>query len=104
MALRAVAGTSAVLLVGMIAIVRARAGLVAGSWAARCARLVWLVVGYCVLGVVLNAATPSAEERRLWLPVVALMLISSLRVAVAAQPPAMTGGPGYVPGSSPDGP
>lgn len=85
-AARAVAGVSAVLLIGMIAIVRARAGLVAGSWAVRGARLVWLVVGYCVLGVVLNAVTPSAAERRLWLPVVALMLVSSLRVAVAEAP------------------
>jgi len=78
---RAVAAVSAVLLVGMILIVRARAGLLATPWASRLARSVWFVVAYCALGVIANAATPSATERRLWLPVVLVMLLTSLRVA-----------------------
>lgn len=41
----------------------------------------WIVVGYCVLGCVANALTPSGRERRLWLPVVSCMLVASLIVA-----------------------
>jgi len=80
---RSLAAVSAVLLLGMLVIVRARVGLLA---APRLGRLVWLVVAYCVLGVVANAATPSAAERCLWLPVVSVMLVASLRVARAALP------------------
>ncbi len=83
---RAVAAVSAALLCGMALIVRARAGLLAEPWAPRLARLVWLVVAYCALGVLANAATPSAAERQLWLPVVLVMLACSLRVARSAAP------------------
>jgi hypothetical protein len=41
----------------------------------------WIVVGYCVLGCVANAMTPSRRERRLWLPVLGGMLVCSLLVA-----------------------
>lgn len=83
---RAVAAVSAALLFGMALVVRARAGLLAAPWATRLARLVWLVVAYCGLGVLVNAATPSAAERQLWLPVVLVMLACSLRVARSAAP------------------
>lgn len=83
---RAVAAVSAVLLVGMGVIVRARVGLLTAPWASRLARLVWFVVAYCALGVLANAATPSAAERRLWLPVVVVMLVCSVRVARSAAP------------------
>ena len=80
---RSLAAVSALLLLGMVVIVRARAELLA---APRLGRLVWLVVAYSVLGVVANAATPSAAERCLWLPVVSVMLVTSLRVARTARP------------------
>lgn len=41
----------------------------------------WIVVGYCVLGCIANAVTPSRRERRMWLPVVSCMLLASLIVA-----------------------
>jgi len=84
---RVVAAVSALLLLAMAFVVRARAGLLTAPRACRLARFVWLVVAYCALGVVANAATPSAAERRLWLPVVLVMLICSLRVALASAPP-----------------
>ena len=45
--------------------------------------LAWVVVGYCVLGSIANAATPSKRERNLWLPVLLCMLASSLVVATS---------------------
>jgi len=45
--------------------------------------LVWLAVGFSAVSVVLNAITRSSVERRLWLPVAAVMLGSSVLVAVA---------------------
>lgn len=45
--------------------------------------LAWVVVGYCLLGALANAATPSRRERRLWLPVVLVMLVTSFAVAVS---------------------
>lgn len=45
--------------------------------------LAWVVVGYCVLGCIANAATPSKRERNLWLPVLLGMLALSLVVAMS---------------------
>lgn len=42
----------------------------------------WGVVLYCVVAAVLNLATPSVPERRLWGPITVLMTLSSLCVAV----------------------
>lgn len=83
---RTIAAASAVLLAGMIVIIRARAGLLQAPWATRRASLAWLVVAYCALGVIANAATPSVAERTLWFPVVAIMLACSLRVARGITP------------------
>lgn len=44
--------------------------------------LVWGVVAFSALSVLANAATPSAPERKLWLPVTIVMLASSLTVAL----------------------
>ncbi|WKW12896.1 hypothetical protein Strain138_002207 [Pseudogemmatithrix spongiicola] len=72
---RLVALASALLLVAFIVAVRARART------DRFRRMAWVVVAYCALGIVANAATPSAPERALWLPVVTLMFGASLHVA-----------------------
>jgi hypothetical protein len=65
------------------AVILARAGydvpLIQGSSRA----LAWVVVGYCALGCIANAITPSARERRLWLPVGLGMLLLSVAVAVS---------------------
>jgi len=81
--LRAVALLSLLLLLAFAAIVAARAALVLPGLQSDSRWLIWGVVGYCGLGVVANAMTPSRRERRLWLPVVICMLVSSGIVAVS---------------------
>jgi len=39
---------------------------------------------YLVLGSILNTITPSKAERRLWLPIILLLLACSLVVALLA--------------------
>jgi hypothetical protein len=78
---RGVAVVSALLLLAAAGVVGSRAGL----WDARprpwAARGTWGVVAYLAVGVVLNALTPSAAERALWLPVTLAMGISAWVVA-----------------------
>jgi hypothetical protein len=80
--MRFVATLSALLLTVFAVIVATRAGLLSLAWAPVRGSLIWAVVVYCVLGVLANAATSSQWERRIWLPVVLLMLGSSLLVAL----------------------
>ncbi len=40
-----------------------------------------MVVAYTLVGVVLNAVTPSPRERLLWLPVACLLAVCALVVA-----------------------
>jgi hypothetical protein len=47
-------------------------------------RLIWVVVAAMAVGVVLNAISRSAGERRLWVPVTLVLLGSSLIVALAS--------------------
>ena len=44
--------------------------------------LLWMPVVFSAAGVVLNLITPSAGERRIWVPVTLVLLASSLVVAV----------------------
>jgi hypothetical protein len=79
---------SGVLLAGFIGIVLARAGvlppgLLPAGIASLVPTLTWVVVGYNALGCVVNTITPSARERRLWVPVLVLMLASSTVVALS---------------------
>jgi hypothetical protein len=80
--LRVVALAQAAVAAIMAAIVLARAGLtlpwLCSSW------LTWIVVMLGAVALVLNVVTPSAAERRLWAPVAALLLASSLVVALTA--------------------
>ncbi len=78
---------STLLLAGFIVIVLLCAGLIPPAWFPPALpplahTLAWVVVGYCALGCVLNTITPSARERRLWVPVLVLMLGSSTMVAI----------------------
>ncbi|MET0855313.1 MAG: hypothetical protein ABWY27_01070 [Telluria sp.] len=81
--IRIVSIFSAILLAAFAAVVLARAGMAflpiweASQW------MIWWVVGYCVVGTVLNLNTPSRRERALWSPVVILMLLSSLVVGAS---------------------
>ena len=79
---RLVPAFSAVLLCGFALVVVARAGIGWPALAASSRTLVWFVVAYCAAGVLANFFTPSRHERRVWLPVVLLMLVSSSIVAM----------------------
>lgn len=81
--MRAASIGSALLLALLIGVVRRRAGF-RGAQAAMAARLpAQLVVMFCALSVAANAATPSAGERRIWLPVTLGLLATSVIVARA---------------------
>lgn len=73
---------SGILLSGFALVVVARAGLAFPALAASSRLLVWFVVAYCAVGVVANYFTPSRRERLVWLPVVLLMLVTSITVAM----------------------
>lgn len=81
-ALRVAAIVQAAILIGLAAVVLARAGLLfhgrfrASRW------LIWLVVAFSALSLVLNLITPSAGERAIWAPVAFLLLVSSVTVAL----------------------
>jgi hypothetical protein len=47
----------------------------------------WVVVGLLAISVVLNAITPSALERAIWVPVTVVLLASTLTVAITAARP-----------------
>ena len=81
--MRAVALISFVLLVAFCVIVSTRAGVLLSEWQPISRILIWVVVAYCALGVIANAATPSRWERRIWLPVVIAMLVSSVIVGLS---------------------
>lgn len=81
--MRLVAALSFCLIALFALIVAARAGLRGPAWRRRTRLPAWGVVGYCSLGVLANAVTPSPWERIVWLPVVTVMLIASTAVARA---------------------
>ena len=81
-ALRLVALVQVALIVGMVGVVLARAGLILIGWSDASRRLVWVVVAVAALGFVLNLITPSAGERAIWAPVASVLLVSSTVVAL----------------------
>jgi len=82
-AMRASAIVQAVVLALLALVVLDAAGLVALGWTAALPWLVWVPVVVSALSAVMNAATRSRVERRLWLPVAIVLLTSSLVVALA---------------------
>jgi hypothetical protein len=69
--------------IGLLAlVVLSDTGLVLPALAAAFPWLVWVPVAVSVVAVVLNAISRSAGERRIWVPVAAVMLVSSLVVAL----------------------
>lgn len=81
--MRVAAVGQAVLLALLVAIVLSSAGLIAVPVLEDLPSLIWLVVAFSALSVVLNALSRSAGERRIWVPVATVMLVSSLVVALA---------------------
>lgn len=74
---------SLLLLLGFGAVILARAGFAVPLVQQHAHSLAWVVVGYCALGTIVNAITPSKRERNLWLPVLLSMLMLSLLVATS---------------------
>jgi hypothetical protein len=75
---RITSAVSVLILTGLAVVVLARAGilrLTLPRWA------IWTVVAYAAVGVVLHVITPSAAERALWLPQIAVMLACAVVVA-----------------------
>jgi predicted membrane channel-forming protein YqfA (hemolysin III family) len=79
--MRAAALASAALLAGMAGVVAARVGIALPRWRRAARRLIWAVVAYAVVGVALNAVTPSPRERAVWLPVAVVLAVCALVVA-----------------------
>ena len=70
-------------LIGLLAlIVLSAAGLVAPDLVASYSWLIWIPVAVSAVAVVLNAISRSAGERRIWVPVAAVLLVSSMVVAL----------------------
>ena len=80
-AMRVSAVGQAALLAALAVYVLSAAGLVLPSLARTLPGLIWAVVAFSALSLVLNAMTPSAGERRIWVPVATEMLLTSLIVA-----------------------
>ena len=90
-ALRVGAIIQAVLQTGMAAVILARAGIILPAWSQVSHWLVWIVVGLTALSLFLNLVTPSAGERAIWAPILALLLIISLIVAFSSSSAASAG-------------
>jgi hypothetical protein len=82
--LRIGAIVQAILLAGMAAVILARAGLILPGWSRVSHWLVWIVVALTAFSLVLNLITPSAGERAIWAPTLAILLMSSLIVAFSS--------------------
>ena len=80
---RVIAGVSAALVGALAVVITARAGLAFAPLQSWAPTLSWVVVGYCALGTLANAVTPSRRERAVWLPVVLCMLVLSILVAMS---------------------
>jgi hypothetical protein len=82
--MRVAAVVQAALLAVTASIVLSRAGLILPGWSEAAGRLIWGVVVIALVAVILNAISPSAGERRIWVPVALVMLACSLAVALLA--------------------
>lgn len=83
-AMRVAAVAQAVVIGLLVVAVLAAAGIGVSGLAASLPWLVWVAVVVSAIAVVLNAISRSTGERRIWLPVSLVMLISSLVVALTA--------------------
>src|SRR5688572_18816512 len=79
--LRVAAVVQAVVIGLLAVVVLSHAGLLLPDLAAAYPWLVWVPVAVSAVAVVLNAISRSAGERRIWVPVTLVLLVSSLVVA-----------------------
>lgn len=82
--MRLLAVAQAVVLSLLALVVLSRAGVIAPELTADRSWLIWVVVAIAVLSLIMNAASPSPHERRLWVPVILVILGSSVVVALTA--------------------
>ena len=84
--LRIASGVAAVVWSAAALIVLRRGGV--SGWAplpdAWLGVVIWVLVGLFAVSVIMNAITPSALERAIWLPVTVLLLVGTLIVAIAS--------------------
>lgn len=80
-AMRVAAVVQALVLSLIAGVVMVRADLLPG-WPPVAGWLIWVVVAFSTVSLVLNTITPSAGERRIWMPVALLLLATSLTVAL----------------------
>ena len=80
--MRVAAVVQAVVIALLAVAVLSAAGLVLPDLAVSFPWLVWVAVVVSALAVVLNAISRSAGERRIWVPVSLVLLVSSLLVAL----------------------
>ena len=79
-----VAAAAQAAVLGLLAVVVLDAGgVIALGWTAAIPWLAWVPVAVSAVSAVMNALTPSIVERRLWLPVAIVLLVSSAIVAVS---------------------
>jgi hypothetical protein len=82
--MRVLAVLQATILAGLALVVLDAAGVVALGWTESMPWLAWVPVVFAALGVLVNALSPSLRERRLWVPVGLVLLVSSIVVALSA--------------------
>lgn len=81
-AMRVAAVIQALVLAALALVVLSAAGLTVSGMVRGVPWLAWVPVAVSALAVVMNAATRSAVERRLWLPATLVLLLCSLGVAL----------------------
>jgi hypothetical protein len=80
--MRVLAVVQAVVLGLLAVVVMSAAGVTAPDLVEGLPWLIWVVVAVSAVSVVMNAASPSSGERRLWVPTGVVMLLTSLVVAL----------------------
>ena len=80
--MRVAAIIQAILIALLTIAVLSAAGLLVPDLALRFPWLVWVAVVVSAIAVVLNAISRSSGERRVWVPIATVMLVSSLLVAL----------------------
>jgi hypothetical protein len=80
--MRVAAVVQAILIALLLIAVLSAAGLLVPDLSLKLPWLIWVVVAVSAVAVILNAISRSAGERRIWVPVATVMLVSSLLVAL----------------------
>jgi hypothetical protein len=83
--MRVAALVQAAVLGALAVVALSRAGVAWPSLATAVPWLIWVVVAVAALSVALNLSSRSAGERRIWVPVGLVLLVSSVTVALTAR-------------------